>query len=126
MCTITVNMGRLRRAAPTTLFVRNRSARRACERYYLETFKSNLGAPATEVGSRIVKRITKFDEHVQRHEQSKYIFSTSIINEGFNRNQCATRWKSVVRLPNQMHLLLEVPIVKDHSHRNDVSFGERV
>src|SRR5947209_19925341 len=54
---------------PTTLFVRHRRARRACEMDHFEALQAYGGTPAAEVRSVIIEGIAEFDEHVQGHEQ---------------------------------------------------------
>ena len=77
-------------------FVSDGGARRACEVQHFKMAEANFRAPATEVGPGIIKRIAKFDEHVQRHQQSKKVLAAGIINEGFNRHQRAARRESFI------------------------------
>src|SRR4051794_19892980 len=98
----------------------------ACKMHHLEALKANLGTPATEVRRRVVERITKFDEHVQRHEQAKNILAARIVNQGFDNNECTARRQGVVSRADEMHLLFKIPVVEYHAHRDDVGFGQRI
>ena len=94
--------------------------------HHVKALKTGLRAPASEVRPGIVERIAEFDEHVQRPEQTKDVLAPGIVNKGFNRDQRAAGWKSVVSRADEKPLLFEIPVVEDHAHRDDVGFGQGI
>ena len=61
-----------------------------------ETFETHFAAPLAEVRSRVIERIAKFDQHVQRHEQPLDIFAPCVIDERLDGHERAARWQGVV------------------------------
>jgi hypothetical protein len=47
-------------------------------------------------------------------------------DEGLDGDERASLWQGLVSLADQQHLVLKVPVVKDHAHRDDVGLGQRV
>ena len=76
------------------LLVCNCRAGRTSEMNDVKTFKANLSTPPAEIPARIIACVAKFDEHVQRHEKPKRIFTASVINESFDSDQRAPRRQS--------------------------------
>src|ERR1700688_4807991 len=99
------------------LLVRNCRTRRAFEMDHLKALKAYFAAPPAEIRPGIVEGIAEFDEHVQRHEQSEKIFAAGVVNQGLNSDQGAARRQGVVSCADQVHLLFQVPVVENHSHR---------
>src|SRR6266540_6753048 len=88
--------------------------------------ESHLAAPLAEVRAAKVEGLAEFNEHVQRHEQTKNILAPRIVDDVLDGHECATRRKRVVRGANQVQLLLQIPVVQDHAHRDEVGLGQRV
>ena len=86
----------------------------------LDPCEAHLATPPAEVCAGIIKRVAEFDEHVERHQQPLHIFSTGIIDQCFDGHQRAARWQCVVGGSEQVHLFLQIPIVQNHAHCNDV------
>jgi hypothetical protein len=89
----------------------------------LEAFEADFPAPLAKIRSRIVEGIAEFDKHVQRHEQPKQILAAGIVNQGLDGDQGASRWQGVVGGADQLQLLLQIPIVKNHAHCDEIGFG---
>src|SRR5438045_1490747 len=88
--------------------------------------EANFPTPLPEIRPRIVERIAEFDEHVQRHEQTEDVLSAGIVNQGFDGNQRAARRQGIVGRADKVHLLFQVPVVKDHAHRYELRLGQRI
>ena len=73
-----------------------------------------------------MERIAELDEHVQRQEQTKGILAAGIINEGFDHNESAAGREGVVGRADEVHLLLQIPVVQNHAHRDDVGLRQRI
>jgi len=58
---------------------------------HLETLEADLRAPSTKIFSTIVERVTEFDQHVQGHQQTKEVLTSSIVNKSFNGDERPTR-----------------------------------
>ena len=93
---------------------------------HLEAFEANFRAPLAKIRAGIVERIAEFDEHVQRHEQTENVFSARVVNQGFYRDQRTARRQRIVGRADQVHLLLQIPIVENHAHGDQVRFRQRV
>ena len=61
-----------------------------------ETFEADFAAPFFKIGGRIIERIAEFDQHVERHQQTKDILAARIIDQGFDGNERAAGRKRVV------------------------------
>jgi hypothetical protein len=97
--------------------------------HHVETLETELGVPAMEVRPRIIERIAEFDEHVQRHEQTKGILAAGIVNEGFNDDECAAGREGVVSRADVVHFFPgRQPlrwIIRVHDPKNLVNFRTR-
>src|SRR5258705_126426 len=109
-----------------SLFVSNRRAARSSEVDELEAFESGLTAPFAEVRPAEVEGFAKLYQHVQRHKQAEDVFAPRIVNDILDSHESAARWQRVVGGANQAHLLLQIPVMEDHAHRNNVRLGQRV
>src|SRR5215208_5442725 len=92
----------------------------------LATGEPCLLAPLAELGAGKVKRIAKFDQHVQRHDETEGVLPALIVDYVLDGDQRAADWQRAVSLGDQHLLVLEIPVVKNHSHRDDVRFGKLV
>jgi len=93
---------------------------------HLETLEADLRAPSTKIFSTIVERVTEFDQHVQGHQQTKEVLTSSSVNKSFNGDERPTRRECIIRCAEEMHLLLEIPVMQNHAHGDDIGFGQRV
>src|SRR3954466_2081846 len=62
----------------------------------LAAFEPCLQTPSREVGAREIERLTKLDEHVERHQKAKGIMPTLVVNQVLNGHKDTTLGKSVV------------------------------
>jgi hypothetical protein len=92
----------------------------------IKAVKSDFSAPPAEIRCGVVERVAELNEHVQRHEQSEDVLATSIVYEGFDCDKGAIRWQGVVGRAEETHLFFQIPVVKNHTHRDDVRLGQRV
>jgi len=106
------------------LFVGDGGAGWACEVNDFETFEADFAAPSFKIGGRIIERIAEFDQHVERHQQTKDILAARIIDKRFDGNERAAGRKRVVDRAYELHLFLKIPVVQDHSHRDQVGLGQ--
>src|SRR5438093_8063107 len=92
----------------------------------VKAFETHFSAPLAEIRARIIECIAELDEHVQRHEKSKNILTSCVVNQSFDCNECTAWRQSLVSQTDEVHFLLEIPIVKNHAHRDQVSLGQWV
>ena len=83
-------------------------------------------APAIEIGTGEVECVPELDQHVERHQQAERVLAPRVVDDVLHDCERSARRKRVIRCFYEMHLLLEIPIVKDHSHRHDVGLRERL
>src|SRR6185295_9983038 len=107
-------------------FVSHRRAGWTGEVDDFKALEADFAAPFTEVRAGIIERIAKFDEHIQGHEQPLHILAPRVVDERFDGHQRAAGWQGIVGCANEMHLLLQIPVVENHTHRDDVGLGQRV
>src|SRR6266436_5470996 len=93
---------------------------------HLEAFEADFLAPLAEIRAGIVERIAEFDEHVQRHEQTENIFTARVVNQGFYDDKRAACRKGIVGRADEVQLLLQIPVVENHTHGDHVRFRQRV
>src|SRR6266849_4676762 len=93
---------------------------------YLEALEANLRAPLAKICPGIVERIAEFDEHVQRHEQTEDVFTARVVNQGFYGDKGAAGRKGIVGRADEVQLLLQIPVVENHTHGDHVRFRQRV
>ena len=48
---------------------------------HLEALEANRGAPAAEVGARVVEGIAEFNQHVQRHQQAEDVLAAGVVDK---------------------------------------------
>ena len=100
-----------------------RGARRTGKWHDVYFFEPGLFAPAGKVAAREIKRVAELDQHVERHHQPERVFTASVINDVLDCNESATLRQRVVGGLDQMHLVLEVPVVEDQPHGDHVRVG---
>src|SRR5262245_5124207 len=89
----------------------------------LVALESRLARPGTEVGAREVEGLAELDQHVKRHQQPEGILAARVVDQVLDGDERAAGGQRVVRGPDQLPLVREVPVVKDHTHRDDVRLG---
>ena len=92
----------------------------------LEAREARRAAPLAEVRARVVKGIAEFDEHVQRHEQAEDILPPRVVDQRLDRDQRAADGQRIVSGADELFLFLQIPVVEDHPHRDQVGFRQRV
>jgi hypothetical protein len=70
--------------SPTLLLIGNCRARRTNERDDFRCGKSCVTASSTELGTRVVEAAFRFDEHVQRHQQSESVTAAVVVDHVFD------------------------------------------
>src|SRR5262249_46068591 len=106
--------------------VRYGGTRGATQRDHLGATESNLPTPPVEVPTRKVKRVAKLDKHIERCHQTKGVAPSLVIDQGLDHDKSAALWQGVIRGSNELHLLLQIPIVQDHAHGNHVRFRQGI
>jgi hypothetical protein len=91
-------------SAPALLFVSDRRAGWAGEVDHFEALEADFATPFLEIRGGIIKRVTEFDQHVQRHEQPENVFATRVIDQRFDGYERATWREGVVRGADELHL----------------------
>ena len=115
-----------KRRSRFALLVGDRRARWAGEVDDFEAFEADFAAPFAEVGAGVIERVAEFDQHVERHQQAVDILAPRVVDQGLDGDQRAARRQSVIGRADQVHLLLQIPVVQNHAHRDDVGLGQRV
>src|SRR6266436_7794109 len=92
------------RALNHKLFVSDRRAGRAGEVDDFKAFKSGFPTPLAKIRARIIKSLAKFDQHVQRHEQTEHVLAPGVVNERLDGDQRATGRQGVVGAADEVHL----------------------
>src|SRR5215510_7051389 len=106
--------------------VRYGGTRRTTQRDHLGATKSNLPTPPVEVPTCKVKRVAKLDKHIERRHQAKGVAPSLVIDQGLDHDKSAALRQGVVRGSNELHLLLQLPIVHNHPHGNHVRFRQGI
>ena len=91
-----------------------------------KTLESCLAAPLPKIRAAEIEGLTELDEHVQGHEQAENILAPLIVDKIFDGHESAAGWQRTVSGADEAHFLFEIPVVEDHSHRDDVGFGQRI
>jgi hypothetical protein len=93
---------------------------------HFEALEAGLAAPLAEVRAGKVERVAELDQHVQRHQQAEKILAPPVADQGFNRHQRSAGRQRFECRPDQVHLFLQVPVMQDHAHRDDVGLWQWV
>src|SRR5262245_3856885 len=91
-----------------------------------EALETDLTAPFAEISSGVVEGFAEFDEHVERHQKSLDVLPAGVVDQRLDRHERAAGRQGVVGGTDEVHLLLQIPIVENHSHCDDVGLGKRV
>ena len=112
--------------AHSDLLVGNCGAGRTGTMDYFEAFEADFAAPILEIGAGVIERFAEFDQHVEGHEEPKDVFPSGIVDQRFHCDDRATFRQRLVSGADERHLSLEIPIMQDHAHRDDVGSGQRI
>src|SRR5215510_1094211 len=96
------------------------------ERNDLEPFEARFAAPVPEVGAREIERVAELNEHVQRHEQPEDVLAPRVVDQRLDGDEGTTGRQGIVGEADEVPLLLEVPVVEDHAHRDHIGLWQRV
>src|SRR5260370_1416265 len=108
------------------LLVCNRRATRPGQVDQVDAFEAQLAAPFSEIRAAEIEGFAKFNEHVQRHEQAEDVFAPRVVNDVFNRYKRTAGRERLVGGADEVQLLLKIPVVENHPHRDQVRLGQSV
>ena len=91
-----------------------------------EMFEADLATPLPEVRTGIIKGVAEFDKHIERHQQPLDVLAAGVVNQRFDGYQRAAGRQSLVRGADEVHLFLQIPVVQNHAHRDDVGLRQWV
>lgn len=100
----------------------------------LELPEPRFAAPAAEVGAGVVEGLAELDEHVEGHEEALDVLAAGVVDEGLDGDEGAAALRlaqggggeGVESGLDEVLLFLEVPVMEDHPHRDDVGLGDWV
>ena len=88
------------------------------------TRESGILHPTPAVGARVIKPARQLNQHVQAHEQSESIGTALIINDGIIHDEGTAPRQRRIRLSDQLLFLIQIPVVQDMAHHQDVRAGQ--
>src|SRR5215468_9435023 len=109
-----------KRSRGRILLVGDRGAGRTAEGQDGEASKARLGAPGAKIGAGEVEAIADLEQHAERHQESEGIHASLVVDQVLDGDEHAVSWQRLVGCADQRLLLLEVPVVQDQAHRDDV------
>src|SRR4051794_4031715 len=109
-----------------SLLVRDAGARRTGQRDYLNLSEADLPAPPGEVAAGEVESVSELNQHVEGHHQPKGVLAPRVIDEVLDDDERASIGQGLVRRPDQVHLPVQVPVMEDQAHRDDVRPGNGI
>src|SRR2546426_12400315 len=100
---------------PRRLLVCHACTGGACQRNHLGPTEANLATPPEEVSSREVERVPELDQHIERHHEPERVLASRVVDQVLNDDEGASRRQGLVSGTDKAHLLLQIPVVKDHA-----------
>src|SRR6201996_7648639 len=91
---------------------------------YIGLAETSLLHPANAIGAGIVEASWRFDEHVEAHQQTKYILRSIVVDHSVVDHECATGIQRSIGFGHKHFLLGKIPIVQDVPHGKDVDCGQ--
>src|SRR5467141_177041 len=88
--------------------------------------ESALPHPALAVRTRVVEASVGLDQHVEAHQQPEDVPGSIVVDDRIVYDQGATLGQGVVSLPDELLLLVKVPVVQDVPHHDDVRLWKRI
>ncbi len=79
----------------------------------VEALEAGFPAPAPEVRACEIEGVAELDQHIQGHQQPKDVLASVVVDQVLDGNQRTAVRQGRVSRPDQMLLLLEVPVVED-------------
>ena len=80
--------------------------------------------PADAVGAGVVEAAGGFDEHVEAHEEAEGVLGAVVVDDAFVDDEGAAGGEGVVGFADEHLLFVEVPVVQDVAHHDDVGLGD--
>ena len=87
-------------------------------------FEAGFFHPSGAVGSGVVEAAGGFDEHVEAHHEAEGVLGAVVVDDAFVDDECSSGGEGVVCLADEQLLLVEVPVVEDVAHHDDVGVGD--
>ena len=94
--------------------------------FYAGEVKSELPASSRAVGSGVVEASWGLDEHVEAHHEAQGVLGTVVVDDGLGDDEGSTGGQSFVGLADEHLLRVEVPVVDDVAHHDDIGGEEGV
>src|SRR5262249_28556610 len=88
--------------------------------------KPDLAHPACAVRAGVVEAAAGLDQHVQAHEETEGVPAALVVDDRLVDDQRASGIERRVRLAQEHSLLVEVPVVEDVTHDEDVGAGQGI
>src|SRR6516162_3327476 len=88
--------------------------------------KTAFSHPSLAISARVAKSAGRFYQHVQTHEQAEDVFAAFVVDHGVVNDHCASAWDCLERFAEQCSLSIDIPIMQDMAHDDDVSLRQRV
>ena len=82
--------------------------------------------PSGEIAAGEVERVTQLDEHAERHHQPEDVLAPGVVNEGFDDDESPAVRQRIIGGFDELLLSVEVPVVKDVAHRDDIGSRKRL
>ena len=82
--------------------------------------EAGLFHPADAINPGVVEPARCFDEHVQAHEKTEGILGAVVVDDALVDNQRTAFGNGVIRFPDKHLFGVEIPVVQDVAHQDDV------
>ena len=108
------------------LFVSYASTRRPSQWNHFGPAEANLATPPGEISTGEVEGVAEFDQHVERHHQSEGVLPPGVVDNVLDDDERTAGRQGSVSCADELQLLLEIPVVQNHAHRNDIGLRQRI
>jgi len=88
--------------------------------------KPDTATPSREIGAGKLEAIAEGDQHIEGVQESVDILSPRVVDQCLNGNKRPTHRQRLIGGPDQMQLLVQIPVVQDGSHRDYVGLRQGV
>src|SRR5437773_172660 len=88
--------------------------------------ESHRGHPRAAIRSRVIEPALRLDQHVQAHKKPESIPPPIVIDDRVEHDERPAVRKRLVRLRDEPPLFVEVPVVEDVSHDENIPLWERI
>ena len=72
-----------------------------------------------------IEGVSELHQHCQRHKQAEGVAAAGIVDQGFDHNEGTANGQRIIGLFRPDLFSLQVPVVQDQAHRNDIRLRER-